>query len=236
MLKEAIEKIEDLVGVQILGIDARTYTTKAVFPVVQPSPKILELDTLTGFMDYITANIDNLNIPLGVLVHVKSFNHVVLLSGISTKFMTRDCFISARRDDAFFPFDQFMDVESFIIRMQSMFVQDEATTTILKIVGNVGDGVVRNFADDGVTQQATVKTGVSRVENVDVPNPVELAPYRTFLEIDQPKSKFVFRMRSGAEAPTCALFEADGGAWKNEAICRIREWLKDRVRGIAIIA
>jgi hypothetical protein len=151
-------------------------------------------------------------------------------------FKQRATYIRASASPVKFPFGQFMDVESFIIRMQSMFVQDETTATILKIVGNVGDGVIRNFADDGVTQQATVKTGVSRVDNIPVPNPVELAPYRTFLEIEQPKSRFVFRMISGAESPVCALFEADGGAWINEAIIRIREWLKDRVGGIAIIA
>jgi len=236
MIKEAIEKILELGKVEEFKIGDREYTSKPIFPVVGPTPKVLNVDTLTGFTDYISANIDRLSVPADLLIHVKDHNLVELISHLSDDFKQRDHYVAASRELAGFPFGNFMDVESFIIRMQSMFVQDEATAAILKIVGNVGDGVVRNFKDDGVTQEATVKTGVSRVENIPVPNPVELAPYRTFLEIEQPKSKFVFRMRSGQEAPTCALFEADGGTWKNEAIIRIRDWLKNKVKGIAVIA
>ncbi|MEB9776454.1 hypothetical protein P4K25_31445, partial [Bacillus cereus] len=60
--------------------------------------------------------------------------------------------------------------------------------------------------------------------NAKVPNPVQLSPYRTFVEVEQPESKFVFRMREGAR---CGLFEADGGAWKLEAMNNIKEYLKE---------
>jgi hypothetical protein len=236
MIKEAIEKIEAMAATQTFEVDGSKYTSKGLFPLLDPQPCILKIDTLTGFIDYIQADIDKLPIPDGLLVHILDHLNVFLISSLTGGFRQRSTYILATTRTAPFPFGQFMDVESFIIGMQSMFVQDEATADILKIVGNVGDGWVRTFADDGVTQQATVKTGVSRMEDIKVPNPVELAPYRTFLEIEQPKSKFVFRMRSGEKAPTCALFEADGGAWKNEVIVRIREWLKERVRGISIIA
>lgn len=65
-----------------------------------------------------------------------------------------------------------------------------------------------------------------------MPNPVYLAPYRTFAEIEQPVSKFVFRMESG---PKAALFEADGGAWKNEAILKIKEYLQKELSGIKTV-
>jgi len=67
---------------------------------------------------------------------------------------------------------------------------------------------------------------------------VVLRPYRTFLEIEQPASAFVFRLRRGREGelPTCALFEADGGRWKLEAIERIRDYLKEQLSEIAVIA
>jgi 16S rRNA U1498 N3-methylase RsmE len=39
----------------------------------------------------------------------------------------------------------------------------------------------------------------------------------------QPESDFVFRMKDG---PRCALFEADGGAWQNEAIDNIKKHLE----------
>ena len=38
---------------------------------------------------------------------------------------------------------------------------------------------------------------VFHCENKTVPNPVGLAPYRTFTEIGQPESKFVLRLKNG---------------------------------------
>ena len=53
------------------------------------------------------------------------------------------------------------------------------------------------------------------------------SPYRTFIEVEQPESKFIFRMREGG---ACALFEADGGAWKLDAQNAVYEYLKDRLK------
>ncbi|MDF9627266.1 hypothetical protein P5775_32030, partial [Bacillus cereus] len=83
---------------------------------------------------------------------------------------------------------------------------------------------VKEIGDDGVSQAVTVKTGVASRGNAKVPNPVQLSPYRTFVEVKQPESKFVFRMREGAR---CGLFEADGGAWKLEAMNNIKEYLNE---------
>ena len=235
MIKEAIEKIEQMTAAISYTFGDRMYSSKPIHPVLDPSPKSLSITTLTGLRDYLAANVDSLN-SADLIIHVFDFKNVALISCLKEPWLERDTIVHVECDTFKFPFGQFMDVENFIIRMQSQFVQDESTAAILKIVGNVTDSVVKQFNDDGVTQQATVKAGVSRVENIAVPNPVELAPFRTFLEIEQPASKFVFRMRSGNEAPACALFEADGGVWKNTATLRIKEWLADQVKDIAIIA
>jgi hypothetical protein len=118
--------------------------------------------------------------------------------------------------------------------MQSCFVQNEDTAKILKVVGNIKEETVRNIGDDGISQQVTAKAGIATVENVIVPNPVILAPYRSFIEVDQPESKFVFRMRSTGSEPQCALFEADGGAWKLDAMYLIKGFLTKHLEGIDI--
>ena len=235
MMKEAIEKIEQMAKASMQNLRGRDYSSKPIFPVLEPSPKALSITTLTGLRDYLKADVDTLS-PTELIIHIFDYKNVALISRLKEPWQDRDTIVHVECDTFKFPFGQFMDVENFIIRMQSQFVQDESTAAILKIVGNVTDSVVKQFNDDGVTQQATVKAGVSRVENIAVPNPVTLAPFRTFLEIEQPASKFVFRMRSGNEAPACALFEADGGTWKNTATLRIKEWLADQIKDIAIIA
>lgn len=40
--------------------------------------------------------------------------------------------------------------------------------------------------DNGVSQVATVKTGVASLAKGKAPNPVTLRPYRTFSEVEQP--------------------------------------------------
>lgn len=235
MIKAAIEKIENMAAAIQYSIAGRNYSSKPLCPVIDPSPEALKLGTLTGLVDYIKSNVDPLLLAK-LLIVIDSYETVSLRSSLSAEFAQRHTYILAKSDSFKFPFGQFMDVESFIIRLQSQFVQDETTAAILQIVGNVKDGMVKEFADDGVTQQVTAKAGVSRVENVKVPNPVELAPFRTFLEIEQPKSRFVFRMRSGEGAPTCALFEGDGGTWKNEAVKKIKEWIEEKSTGVQVIA
>lgn len=89
--------------------------------------------------------------------------------------------------------------------------------------------------DDGITQRVTAKSGISLSKTVKVPNPVRLMPYRTFTEVAQPESAFVFRMRKDGSSISAALFEADGNAWKNEAILNIKEFFKSSLSGEDVI-
>ena len=71
-----------------------------------------------------------------------------------------------------------------------------------------------------------------------VPNPCRLRPIRTFTEVEQPASLFVFRLEQGSnETVTGALFEADGGAWKLEAMSNIKRYLDEELKetGVKVI-
>ena len=131
----------------------------------------------------------------------------------------------------------FRSLESFIIGLQAYFVQDENTAALLKVVGNIKDEQVQQFSDDGRTQTVTVKTGLSLASLVEVPNPITLRPFRTFPEIEQPESLFVFRMRQQEkQPPACGLWEADNKLWKVTAIKSIAAWLHEKLPDIPIIA
>lgn len=59
---------------------------------------------------------------------------------------------------------------------------------------------------------------------INTTNPiVRLTPFRTFSNVEQPASDFLFRIKEGG---TAALFEADGGAWENEARRNIAMFLR----------
>jgi hypothetical protein len=130
-----------------------------------------------------------------------------------------------------FAFGQFLDLERFSIGLQALFVDTADRAAVLKVIGNIRDEKVATTADDGISQAVTLKAGIVRNSEAVVPNPVTLAPFRTFREVTQPESKFVLRLKPGAEGqlPTAALFEADGGAWRLEAIRNIRWYLAGRL-------
>lgn len=234
----AIEKVLTLAAPTELTIGGRSYTSKEVYGVMEPTPADKTVHTLTGLSDYLAANPDKLVMENSIL-HVVSPHQVSLFSALYGAFVQRSNYLTSIHEQPEFPFGRFMDIEQFIIEIQAKFVQDETTAKILSIVGNITDGQVNTFVDDGVTQVATVKTGAARIVNADVPNPVTLAPFRTFAEVVQPEGRFVFRLKAGgAESrPTVALFEADGGAWQLDAIRRVRDWLRANVpMTITIIA
>lgn len=236
MIKEAIEKILSLGGSKSEQIEGRLYSNgpNGILPMKPPKAETLGINTLTGVVDFY----DETRESLAMIAHVIDHKTVELLERKFTDtWLTRSTYLKAVHESPVFPFGRNMDVESFIINLQAMFVQDKNTAAILKIVGNIKEEAVTQHTDDGVTQAVTARVGIARVEAVAVPNPVTLRPYRTFMEVEQPASTFVLRMVGGkGQQPSCALYEADGRMWQLEAINNIKKWLAEKIKGIKIIA
>ena len=163
-----------------------------------------------------------------MIIDVRSPEEVALYSRLDDN-RDRETLVVVKARIPSFPFDSFMDQERFTINLQSKFIDDPATdrALILKFAGTVEAGTVAEYGDDGVTQKATVKTGIASKGDAIVPNPVKLRPYRTFLEVEQPASEFIFRMKQDKyDGINCAIFEADGGAWQMAATKAIKEYLQ----------
>lgn len=235
MLKAFVEKLEQLVPVKILEVGGRSYSTAKIHEVLDPACKPFTVNTLTGIADYLKANFDALDLKR-VAIHIESPHSVGVFSRLWGNFRQREYFLLGTPRLRKFDFGQYLGVENFIISLQSLFVQNQTIADLTKLVGNLTDGKTTQFCDDGITQQVTAKTGVARVDNVKVPSPVTLAPYRTFIEVAQPESKFVFRIKSHNEIPMCALFEADGGAWEIQAVKSIGDWFRTQNLGVTIFA
>ena len=91
--------------------------------------------------------------------------------------------------------------------------------------GNIERKNEQTYSDDGCTQVATMTVGVAAKADAIVPNPVLLRPYRTFQEVEQPVSQFVFRIGDRG-TPEFKLVEAEGGIWKTEAVRKIKDYLE----------
>lgn len=238
MTRDFLNAILDNAAPHEVDYAGRRYTDRHMEALPQAiTAAALSTSTLTSVADYITSQADSAALKGAgkFIVHVVGHDCVKLYKELNAD-KKRDSLISASIDCCKFPFGQFMSVEQFIINLQSLFVQGESTASLLEFIGSVQDDTAVKQQDDGVTQRVTAKTGVSLAKTVPVPNPVYLRPFRSFAEIEQPQSAFVFRVRKDEQrGVTAALFEADGAAWKNEAILEIKDFLKSSLPEDVII-
>lgn len=208
-------------------INGATYTNKNLTRIEEPVARALETTTLTSIVDYIKENVDSIK-DGNIIVHVMSYDKVSIKKELNSD-KRRECVMVAEALTPSIVTDRFIDPERFNIMLQSSFIENEDRNKLLKVSGNIKEENVKSVGDDGVSQSAAIKVGVASVAEVIIPNPVILAPFRTFPEVEQPLSKFIFRMQTG---PQCALYEADGGAWRNVAMESIKEYLKTRLEGL----
>lgn len=233
---------DDLVGPKVIAANGREQLVvppgwKDETRVTQPMPW-LNLCSLTGVIDYLEANIDELPID-ELLLHVANHQRVDLCSKIVTVDggPHRHVYIQAVAPTESRNFGQYLDSETFTVWLQTGFSLTAEREELIRLVASIRENAVRETVDDGVAQEVKTAAGVTLTERTKIPNPVKLRPYRTFREIPQPESLFVLRMRSApGEKPQCALFEADGGTWKLEAMALIANLLQEKTTGIAIIS
>lgn len=226
MIKESLQYIVGLGEAREHTIHGDTYSDKELYRVEKyiPMARAIEMNTLTSLVDYIKANIDTMADKM--IIQVVSPEEVRLFSQLNEQ-RKREDIVVVKAVTPTFSYERFIDHESFCINVQAKFIDDPQTdkALLLKFAGTVEQGSVAEYGDDGVTQKATVRQGIASKTDAVVPNPVKLRPYRTFIEIEQPVSEFIFRMRD-ERGITCALFEADGGAWKNVAMSKIKDYLQ----------
>lgn len=127
----------------------------------------------------------------------------------------------------------FIDQEDMTIQLQSKFVETPGRAALLAVIGNTVADEELTQEDDGVSQTVTLQRGIRR-SNETIKNPFMLRPFRTFTEVDQPESPFVVRLRK-EDGIEYALFEADGGAWRNVARQSIRQYILDAFSGDEVV-
>lgn len=233
MIKKALEYIVSLSAPEFKEIYGEIYSDKPLHRIrYNPKADAIQMNTLSSLVEYIKANIDEMRCQM--IIHVQSPTHVEMYSQLDRD-RVREHIVSVNAQVPEFRFNQFTDHEAFCINLQSKFIDEPNTdrALLLKFAGTVEAGTVAEYSDDGVTQKATVKTGIASKGEAIVPSPVTLKPFRTFVEVDQPLSKFIFRMKQDrCDGIQCALFEADGGAWKIYSMKLIKAYLEEQLEGI----
>ena len=236
MLKEAMQYIAGLkeasMDPKVVEINGKTYCNKDLTRYDrEPMAEQIEATTLTAMIDYIKSCSKELRETM--IIHVVSPTCVKLYSGL-TEERKREYLFKSSAIVPKFSFDNWYDQERFIIELQADFEVTSDLEAILKVAGNVEAKTTANYGDDGVSQKTTIKQGIASKADVLVPNPVELVPYRTFLEVKQPASEFVFRIRDDHGEPVFKIVEAEGGLWRNEAMGNIKQYLIESLQDTSV--
>lgn len=214
MLKSLFEYVVGLSKANMVAIDGVVYTDKPLHLPELPTIETLHTDNLSSIVNFIKnawdAGMNNDDDIVQKIIHVEDAGKVNLYSSVCNECMDRQKFMKAEWAGNKFPFGQFMDAEKFNILLQTCFMETDDLKVIQQVVGNLRDEAVQNYGDDGVSQSVTIRTGIATVGQVRVPSPAKLRP-------------FILRMREGGQ---CALFEADGGLWRETARKNIRNYFE----------
>lgn len=228
MIKEALQYItklkEESMDPKLLEINGDTYCDKELKRYRKfPMAAAMGVNTLTALVEYIKGKPEELRESM--ILYVKSPVEVQLISGLIGE-RDREVLMYAAAIVNEFRFDSYYDQECFLIELQANFLETDDLRCIKQVAGNIQRGTTANYDDDGVSQKTTISSGIANRTDVIVPNPVRLRPYRTFAEIEQPESSYVFRIKDTGEFPAFKLVDADGGLWKNSTMKKIKEYLE----------
>ena len=223
MIAEAFQWIAAHVGPNVISNAGLNYTDKPLTLITPPLESEIKVGTLTGFADAIAA----LTVE-DVILNIVSPSHVECFSIGADEYGRRQLYVIAKHDHQPFQFGKFMTPEEMVIGLRSKFVanQPDDLAYVCQMAGNTLNELAVKTEDDGVSQAVGVRRGIS-MKGVETLKPiVNLTAWRTFVEVPQPLSPFLFRARSQGNETLLALIEADGGEWKVQAAESIMQWLK----------
>lgn len=228
MIKEALQYIarlaQDSQEIVTKEIDGDIYTKGDAKRIEFDKVRSVELNQLRSVVDYVRDCLNHCDFKVPFIVNV-SHNEVIVSSALDSR-LDRNYLCIAKPLLPRIIFNQFMDMESFVIQLKTCFEDTENLNRLVSIVSSITDESTVSMQDDGfgLTVSQISGTTIKSKENLQINPIVRLAPYRTFAEVEQPQSRFLLRVRDGGQM---ALHEADGGMWKLEAQDNISLYLRN---------
>lgn len=248
MLVEFVNKIIALAVPNALTVGKLEYVDKEMKLIKPPVPSVLPVSTLQGLVDLLAGSLEGVKAGTDLFVHIESPFTVSLIDRESDEFGRRQVYATAQypKECPTFAFGTWHTPENFIIACQqgfqrAMIQNDDGTFAkdldyVIETASKISaDSSVSN-EDDGVTQRVNVMSGVTLKTSTALQPRVALAPFRTFAEIDQIVSTFVFRARVQNGLVQLAIFEGDGGRWRLAAVAAIKAWLANQITKSPIIS
>ena len=217
-----IERIVKENEVQLIESNGRTFATKDLIETMprKDVAKEIRFSDLSSIVEIVKREMGRFALPIYINIETEKSVSVITSLDIEKE---REKPYSAVAEGSRFNFGSGYDYERFVIAIRSQFIQTPNTANLLQLLKKVSNIESVETSDDGITQSVVAKQGAMLASDVKISPIIRLAPFRTFIEVEQPDSDFLFRI---SDRNVFALYEADGGAWKIKAKKNIRAFFE----------
>lgn len=134
--------------------------------------------------------------------------------------------------------DRWLPQVEFLLWAQQSFAQMGDLVEVLTLASNIKTEKIAEANANSFEQQVVVRRGGGNVLATLKPVYI-LHPYRSFPEIPPLPMTFAFRKQDSDDAskpPSLGLFNADSGQWNVAMRAAIKEWLREQLPDITILA
>lgn len=111
------------------------------------------------------------------------------------------------------------------IALRTRFQPTKDTEYAQKLLSDITTGCKVTYNDNGVATTVVTQQGVALQGKTAIRPILNLRPYRTFQEVEQPASDFLIRVSDRY----ISFIEADGGMWKLSARETVKAYLEERL-------
>lgn len=250
MIVKAMDWIKKHAAPNINEIDGAQWSDKPLH-IIRDIKSIDKVNfyTLTSLVDYLKSKVD---VPNGfvkhIFINIVSPEHISVYSDVNEgNYYSRTQIADVTAMLPAVKIGQWVGQTEFCIMLRANFIDiltdglgeiisDTNRDALISVASNIVSGTIAQYEDTGITQKATLKTGIQEAEEKLLPEKVVLRPYRTFMEVEQPISEFIFRARDGrGDGVELSLHEADGGKWKIDAMTSVKEYLEEQLAELPYI-
>lgn len=213
MIKEALQYLVSLKDNKTYEINGHTYSDTNLCRIDPPRyyPESIAVNGLDSICKLVREEIE----AVGKKVYIQASSHNIV--DVFTTYddqYKRAYLYRCRADVPPVTTGRFMPYENAVIELRSLYIPNDDISYLLNLLSSISSESKIVSNDNGVTQQVEAKKGIALSSMVTVKQRVELKPFRTFLEVNQPESEFILRIDDDGRI---GFFEADGGVWKLEA-------------------
>jgi hypothetical protein len=202
----------------------------------QPEATPLLFGTLEGFSEFVTleAQADE---DHKLLIVVETSKRVVLFGPVDGDFSERRPILAMVKPSVLsepFGFNRWHGSEEFVVNVNVGFRKSPDRDEVLRVASSIQKEIVSTSEDDGLTQVATIRAGISMSGKKAISPDVRLIPIgQTFFEAEETGISLpaVFRLQGGdaSTTPRLGLWSVGWPEYERKAIAAIVSILRKRI-------